>query len=85
MNFALASMDALVNPFFWTWKVSHVLRCHRYLWGALGSIASLSSFWLTFLRSRSPKRVSRAQCQLRLSLPRPPKISLLRIFWIRCP
>ena len=32
LNFALASMDALVNPFFWTWKVGkpHVaFDCHR--------------------------------------------------------
>lgn len=27
-NFALASMDALIYPFFWTWKVSCVLRLH---------------------------------------------------------
>jgi hypothetical protein len=25
-NYALASMDALIYPFFWTWKVSCVLR-----------------------------------------------------------
>ena len=46
MNFALASMDALVYPFFWTWKVSSVLIC--YLGGALGATVHLSWFWSTF-------------------------------------
>jgi hypothetical protein len=40
MNFALASMDALMYPFFWTWKVSHVLIYH--LGGAIGATVSLS-------------------------------------------
>jgi hypothetical protein len=31
MNFALASMDALIYPFFWTWKVGCVLK--RFLGG----------------------------------------------------
>lgn len=44
MNFALASMDALIYPFFWTWKVSCILI--RHLDGALGSIVSILSFWL---------------------------------------
>ena len=49
-NFALASMDALMYPFFWTWKVSRVLRFH--LWSPFGSIVSLSLFRSAFLHSR---------------------------------
>ena len=44
MNFALASMDALIYPFFWTWKVSRILI--RHLGGALGPIVSTPSFLL---------------------------------------
>ena len=61
MNFALASMDALIYPFFWTWKVSHILRCH--LGGALGSIVSLSLFRLAIGISAftfPPKQLARA-------------------------
>jgi len=34
LNFALASMDALVNPFFWTWKIGNTLngRVEAPLW-----------------------------------------------------
>ena len=39
MNFALASMDALMYPFFWTWKVSRVLG--HYPGGALEAIVSI--------------------------------------------
>ena len=33
LNFALASMDALENPFFWTWKVRNLrvtIDCHKF-------------------------------------------------------
>ena len=43
-NFALASMDSLMNPFFWTWKVSLVLKL--YFGGELGAIITLS--WSRF-------------------------------------
>jgi hypothetical protein len=45
-NFALASMDALIYPFFWTWKVSRMLG--RPDEGALGFIISLSCFFLGY-------------------------------------
>lgn len=38
-NFNLASMDSLIYPFFWTWKVSCVFI--YYLVGALGSTFSV--------------------------------------------
>ena len=44
-NFALASMDALMNPFFWTWKVSAILKL--YLGGVSGATVTLSRSWLT--------------------------------------
>jgi len=44
-NFALASMDSLMSPFFWTWKVSIVLKL--YLGGVLGAIVTLSWYRLT--------------------------------------
>jgi len=53
-NFALASMDALMYPFFWTWKVSHVLR--YYLGGTPESIVSLSWFRFTSTFTSTPKR-----------------------------
>ena len=60
-NFALASMDALVYPFFWTWKVSRILI--RHLGGALWPIVSIPSFRLTTGVSTStfaPKQLARA-------------------------
>ena len=64
MNFALASMDALVYPFFWTWKVSSVLIC--YLGGALGATVPLSWFWstigLAFTFARAPVSVVFCLC-----------------------
>ena len=58
-NFALASMDALMNPFFWTWKVSLVLKL--YLGGVLGAVASLSLSRLTIgISAFVPKQRPRA-------------------------
>jgi len=60
-NFALASMDSLMNPFFWTWKVSFVLKL--YLGGVLGAIASIPWSRLTIGVSAFtsiPKQLSRA-------------------------
>ena len=54
-------MDALVYPFFWTWKVSRILGCPSE--GTLGSIMSLSFFLLTIGISTSTfasKQLARA-------------------------
>jgi len=61
MNFGLASMDALIYPFFWTWKVSCILI--RHLDGALGSIVSIPSFRLVIgvsVFTFAPKQLARA-------------------------
>jgi len=69
-NFALASMDSLINPFFWTWKVSLVLKL--YLGDLLGAIISLSWLRLTIGVSAfmSPPK----------QLPRAPVIAIFYLF-----
>ena len=45
-NFALASMDALIYPFFWTWKVSYILAYHLggALWPNISILAPVGHF-----------------------------------------
>lgn len=69
MNFALASMDALIYPFFWTWKVSPILS--HSLGGTLGPAVSFSWSPLTTVVSAFtsvPKESARAPV-LTVSLP----------------
>ena len=93
MNFALASMDALIYPFFWTWKVSYNLI--RHLGGAPGSIFSIPSFQSTIgvsVFTLAPKQLARAPVlavffyATRLAPRLPPIfISLLfQVIWIGC-